>query len=91
MRLRGLLVRTIGSGLILAFVLLPIMTGCTAMASKEQFGLLETARTAADKAEAELGSCQQRQANLERELANKKQELVDLRHARATVQGALSE
>ena len=90
MRGRSLLSRTVGSSLILAFVLLPVLSGCTAMASKEQVRMLDAAQKAAELAEAELGACQQRQTDLERELANKKQELADLGHASETVQEALS-
>ena len=91
MKRRRLLERAAGFGLVLAFVSLPLLSGCTAMASKGQLQTLEEARTAAEAAEADLNACKQKRAELERQLAQKKDKLADLNNTRDVVQKALSQ
>ena len=91
MRRCGLLKRTVGSSLSLAVVLFSILPGCTKMASMENFRMLDGAEKAAEAAEAELSACQKSHANLEQELADRKQKLADITDVRNTVQQALSE
>ena len=55
----------------------------------EQLQMLEEARKTAESAEAELEACKQRRADLERELAQKKQQLAELQNTRDAVQKAL--
>ena len=47
------------------------------MASRSQLQMLEEARKAAESAEADLAACKQHRAELERQLAQKKQVLAE--------------
>jgi len=78
-------------GMVLAFMSLPLVSGCTVMASQEQLRTLEEARKAADSAEADLNACRQQKAELERQMANQKQRLADVQTTRSTVQKALGQ
>ena len=86
-----LLKRATGVGLAAALISLPLLSGCTAMASNEQLAMLEEARKKAESAEADLNACKEMRAQLERELADKKALLAKLRNDRDVVQKALSE
>ncbi len=86
-----LLKRATGVGLAAALISLPLLSGCTAMASNEQLAMLEEARKKAESAEADLNSCKEMRAQLERELADKKALLAKLGNDRDVVQKALSE
>ena len=77
--------------MVLAFMSLPLVSGCTIMASQEQLGMLEEARKAAESAEADLNACRQQKAELERQMANQKQKLADVQTTRSTVQKALGQ
>ena len=91
MKKRRLLKRGAAFGMALAFVSLPLLSGCTAMASKAQLQMLEEARKTAEAGEADLNACKQRRAELERQLAQKKQELAEWQNIRSTVQQSLSQ
>ena len=86
-----LLKRATGVGLAVAMVSLPLLSGCTVMASSEQLAMLEEARKQAESAEADLNACKETRAQLEKELADKKAHLAKLRNDRDVVQKALSE
>jgi septal ring factor EnvC (AmiA/AmiB activator) len=86
-----LLKRATGVGLAAAMVSLPLLSGCTVMASSEQLAMLEDARKQAESAEADLNACKETRASLEKELADKKAQLSKLRNDREVVQKALSE
>jgi septal ring factor EnvC (AmiA/AmiB activator) len=86
-----LLKRATGVGLAAAMVSLPLLSGCTVMASSEQLAMLEEARKQAESAEADLNACKETRASLEKELADKKAQLSKLRNDREVVQKALSE
>ena len=86
-----LLKRATGVGLAAALISLPLLSGCTVMASSEQLAMLEEARKKAESAEADLNSCRETRALLEKELADKKALLAKLRNDRDVVQKALSE
>lgn len=86
-----LLKRATGVGLAAAMISLPLLSGCTVMASNEQLAMLEEARKKAESAEADLNACKEMRAQLERELADKKALLAKLRNDRDVVQKALSE
>ena len=86
-----LLKRATGVGLAAAMISLPLLSGCTVMASNEQLAMLEEARKKAESAEAALNACKEMRAQLERELADKKALLAKLRNDRDVVQKALSE
>ena len=59
-------------------LLLVLLSGCcTPMASRAQLQMLEEARKAAESAEAALEACKQHRAELERQLAQKKQVLAE--------------
>ena len=59
-------------------LLLVLLSGCcTPMASRSQLQMLEQARKAAESAEADLAACKQHRAELERQLAQKKQVLAE--------------
>ena len=59
-------------------LLLVLLSGCcTPMASRSQLQMLEEARKAAESAEADLAACKQHRAELERQLAQKKQVLAE--------------
>lgn len=82
--------KAVGYGLTLAFASLPYLSsGCTAMASQQQLRMLEEARKAAVAAEADLEACKQRRAELERQVAQKKQELAEWQNIRSAVQQGL--
>ena len=53
--------------------------------------MLEEARKAAESAQAELNACRQKQSELEKTLAQKKQELAKLQNDRDMVQKALNQ
>ena len=89
--MRKLLKRATGIGLTVAFVSLPLLSGCTVMASKEQLSMLDEARKKAESAEADLNDCKEMRAQLERELADKKANLAKLSNDRDVVRKALSE
>ncbi len=86
-----LLKRATGVGLAAAMVALPLLSGCTVLASKEQLAMLEESRKKAESAEADLNACKETRAQLEKELADKKAHLAKLRNDRDVVQKALSE
>ncbi len=88
---RRRLKRAAGIGMVLAFMSLPLVSGCTVMASQEQLRMLEEARKAAESAEADLNACRQQKAELERQMANQKQKLADVQNTRSTVQKALGQ
>jgi septal ring factor EnvC (AmiA/AmiB activator) len=86
------LLRSIAScGLTLAFLSLPLLSGCTTMASDKDLQTLEEARKQAESAEAELGACKQRRAELERQLAQKKQELANWQNIKSSVEKSLGQ
>ena len=86
-----LLKRATGVGLAAALISLPLLSGCTVMASNEQLAMLEEARKKAESAEADLNTCRETRAQLEKELADKKALLAKLRNDRDVVQKAISE
>ena len=86
-----LLKRATGVGLAVAILSLPLLSGCTVMASNDQLAMLEEARKKADSAEADLNACKEMRAQLEKELADKKVLLAKLRNDRDVVQKAFSE
>ena len=86
-----LLKRATGVGLAAAILSLPLLSGCTVMASNDQLAMLEDARKKADSAEADLNACKEMRAQLEKELADKKVLLAKLRNDQDVVQKALSE
>ena len=86
-----LLKRATGVGLAAAMISLPLLSGCTVMASNEQLAMLEEARKKVESAEADLNACKEMRAQLERELADKKALFAKLRNDRDVVQKALSE
>ena len=88
---RGKLQKAVRIGALLAIVCMPLLSGCTAMASKEQLQTLEEAKRAAEAAEADLNACRQRKAEVERQMAQKKDELSNLQNDRETVQKALQQ
>ena len=91
MKMRRLLNKAVGYSMALAFVSLPLLSGCTALASKDQLRMLEEARKAAEASEADLNACKQRRAELERQLAQKKQQLSTLTETRQSVKSALGQ
>ena len=59
-------------------LLLVLLSGCcTPMASRSQLQMLEETRKVAESAEADLAACKQHRAELERQLAQKKQVLAE--------------
>lgn len=59
-------------------LLLVMLSGCcTPMASRSQLQMLEETRKAAESAESDLAACKQNRAELERQLAQKKQVLAE--------------
>jgi septal ring factor EnvC (AmiA/AmiB activator) len=80
-----------GYGLMLALVSMPMLSGCTAMASKQQLQTLDESKKAAESAEADLEACKQRRAELERQLAQKKQTLAEWQNIRSSVQKSLGQ
>jgi len=91
MKKRRLLNKAVGYGMALVFLSLPLLSGCTATASKEQLAMLAETRKAAEASEADLNACKQRKAELERQLAQKKQQLANLNDTRASVKQALGQ
>ena len=87
---RNLMDRFTGFGVVLALFLLPLLSGCHIMASEEQLQMLAEARNKARAAEADLNACRQKRAELERTLAEKKQELQRLTADRDAVQNAIN-
>ena len=87
---RKLTDRFTGFGVVLALVFLPLLSGCIAMTSEEDLQMLEDARNNARAAEADLDACRQKRAELERTLAEKKQELQGITADRDAVQNALN-
>ena len=86
------LLRSIAScGLTLAFLSLPLLSGCTTMASDKDLQTLDEARKQAESSEAELEACKQRRAELERQLAQKKQELAKWENIKSSVQQSLGQ
>ena len=86
-----LLKRATGVGLAVAMISLPLLSGCTVMASKDQLAMLEEARKKAESTEADLNACKKTRAQLEKELANKKAQLAKVRNDRDVVRKSLSE
>jgi septal ring factor EnvC (AmiA/AmiB activator) len=86
---RKLLNKAVGVGLVVALASLPLLSGCVSMASQEQLTMLENARKAAEAAEADLVSCKQNKAKLEKTLAKKKQTLKEKTADRDAVKKAL--
>ncbi len=79
-------------GIVLVLAMLPLLSGCgPRMANQEQLAMLEEARKAAESAQAELNACRQKQSELEKTLAQKKQELAKLQNDRDMVQKALNQ
>lgn len=67
-----------------------ILSGCTKHPNEKQLQALEEQRKAALAAEEQLSKCQQQKADLERELAEKKQKLEDAKSEKETVTNRLS-
>ena len=88
---RRLLKRAAGVGLAVAMLSLPLLSGCTALANKDQLAMLEQARMRAESAEADLNACKQERAQLEQELAAKRAQLAKLKNDRDAVKKALGE
>lgn len=65
--------------------------GCTKHPNERQLQALEEQRKAAIAAEDELAKCQQEKADLDRELAEKKQKLEDAKSEKNLVTNRLSE
>lgn len=65
--------------------------GCTKHPNEQQLQALEEQRKAAIAAEDELAKCQQEKADLDRELAEKKQKLEDAKSEKNLVTNRLSE
>jgi len=65
--------------------------GCTKHPNEQQLQALEEQRKAAIAAEEELAKCQQEKADLDRELAEKKQKLEDAKSEKDLVTKRLSE
>lgn len=80
-----------GVGMALALISLPLLSGCTAMASKDQLKALDEAHKAAETAEADLNACKQKRAQLEQTLAQKKQVLENKKAERDAVTKALKD
>ncbi len=87
MKKRRLLKRAAGYGLALI-----LLSGCcTPMASRAQLQMLEEARKAAESAEADLDACKQHRAELERQLAEKKQVMAEWQNILGQSKQALSQ
>lgn len=65
--------------------------GCTKHPNEKQLQALEEQRKAALAGEEQLAKCQQQKADLERELAEKKQKLEDAKSEKAAVTNRLSD
>ena len=65
--------------------------GCTKHPNEQQLQALEEQRKAAIAAEEELAKCQQEKADLDRELAEKKQKLEDAKSEKENVTKRLGE
>lgn len=65
--------------------------GCTKHPNEQQLQALEEQRKAAIAAEEELAKCQQEKADLDRELAEKKQKLEDAKSEKELVTSRLGE
>jgi len=88
---RKLLRRATGVGLALALASLPLVSGCAAYIGANERQILADAQKAAETAEADLNACRQKKAQLEREMAQKKQKLSELQGTRNAVQKALNQ
>ncbi len=67
-----------------------LLSGCTKHPNEKQLQALEEQRKAALAAEEQLSKCQQQKADLERELAEKKQTLEEAKSEKETVTNRLS-
>jgi len=76
---------------VVCLILLISMGGCTKHPNEEQLQALEEQRKAAIAAEELLAKKQQEKADLERELAEKKQKLEDAKSEKQAVQNRLGE
>ncbi len=65
--------------------------GCTKHPNEKQLQALEEQRKATLGAEEQLAKCQQQKADLDRELAEKKQKLEDVKSEKETVTNRLSD
>lgn len=86
---RRLLKRATGVGMMLVLMSLPQLSGCTAYIGAKERQVLADAQKAAESAEADLAACKQKRTQLERDLAQKKQELAKLQKTRDAVRNAL--
>jgi septal ring factor EnvC (AmiA/AmiB activator) len=75
---RKLVHRVMGASAILALAVTPLVTGCVAMASKDNMRMLDEARVKAEESEAALKACKDTRAQLERDVAERKQALAKL-------------
>jgi septal ring factor EnvC (AmiA/AmiB activator) len=92
MRKRRRQKRAVGIGIVLVLAALPLLSGCgPRMAKQEQLAMLEEARKAAESSQAELNACRQKQSELEKTLAQKKQKLAKFQNDRDIVQSALNQ
>lgn len=88
----GKLSRTIIAIVSVALLVLSLsIGGCTKHPNEQQLQALEEQRKAAIAAEEELANCQQEKADLDRELAEKKQKLEDAKSEKDLVTNRLGE
>jgi hypothetical protein len=74
-----------------SLILLLFIGGCTKHPNEKQLAALEEQRKAALASEEQLAKCQQQNADLNRELAEKKQKLEDAKSEKETVTKRLGE
>lgn len=87
MTMRGITKKAAGCGLVLV-----LFAGCcTPMASRAQLQMLEQTRRTAESAEADLEACKQRRAELERQLAEKKQVMTEWQNILGQCKQAMSQ
>jgi len=83
--------RTIIVAVSVACLILSIcLSGCTKHPNEKQLQALDEQRKAASAAEEQLNKCQQQKADLDRELAEKKQKLDDAKSEKQAVTNRLS-
>jgi len=75
---RKLVQRVMGACAITVLAVVPLVTGCTVMASQDQVRKVEEAKMKAAESEADLSACKEKRAQLERDLAQQKQALAKL-------------
>ena len=88
---RKYLNKTVRFGTVVTMVSISFLSGCTAMASNDQLQALEESKKAAEAAEADLNACRQQRAELDRQLAQTKDQLAQLKSDREVVQKALQQ